>query len=366
MRLKALAFILCLAVGLCLAAGCAARVLQPGQEAAAPSCIPCTLTEDGGWSGELTFLKADADYLYLFRAGTENPEEQTRAVFFYMISRMDGVVHREMTFETAWSTTCPEDALRLRVREEDLLMLAPDAVYRVEYDLGAPEKIPLPDAVSARMALEGGGEDARYTYDFDGYDVSDDLTEFVWADRDGVHSYRLELPADELAERIEDKYWTEKAGNVYGGEIPEGTDTILAPAGTDWREYRIPSAETETPPEASGMAGAVSCAYGTAYLSQETDKTVRIYFAGTDGTVTGLWSGETAPELLGFSEDGWLICGCAEGFWLFRAFELPEEGPASGPDSSGELPGDPGELPEEAPELSLTEEELAEIPEEFS
>ncbi len=200
---------------------------------------PLELLESGrafcvGQNGQSVFL---ASYAYdPYTLGEEN-----MTVTFYQLSREDYEVNREMTVAMAWDGDGPIAQPLFEDLGDHIQVLTPRKIYRVAHSLGAPQQVALPPFMAERLTLQTSAEDggdaaARYPDGLVGYDVSDDLTKFLYADDQGVHLYQLEVPADELAKRIEDRYWAGKAMEEYTGPpVVTGEDLLLEPrvAGED-------------------------------------------------------------------------------------------------------------------------------------
>lgn len=175
------------------------------------------------------YLGQNDQSVYLARREIEVLEEGDRFTF-YQLSRQDYAVTRSMTLgvEAARGLLTP----LLKDLGDQMMLLTYHTIYQIPHSLAAPKQTPLPPALAKQLTLvepkEGEGGGPHYPHNFRGYDVSADLSKFVYADDRGVHLYQLEVPADELAKRIEDAYWAGKAKEPYTGPpIVTGEDLLL-------------------------------------------------------------------------------------------------------------------------------------------
>lgn len=186
---------------------------------------------------DATYLGQNETSVYFYTIGSASSgadETLCRRVTFYQLSKEDYVVNREMSVEVDWDDAYDGyHSVSVKAVEDGFLMTAPQKIYRVGYDLGAPQQVDLPPYMAERIVAADltdiNGMPYRGMKDrFSGYDVSADLTKFLYSDAEGIHLYQLEVPADELAKRIEDAWWAAKAQEEYTGEpVVEGKDTLL-------------------------------------------------------------------------------------------------------------------------------------------
>lgn len=168
----------------------------------------------------------DENSICLYRI--ESPKEETRTLTFWQVSREDMTVEREMTMEVAWSEAYTDEELFVKETASGMMIVSPEQIYTFSLPLCAPKKVDRPAFLVDTAAQQ------RENGTWGGYDVSEDLTKFVFADAQGLHLYLLEVAADELQKRVEDRYWTQRAGQQYTGPaVMTGEDTVFYPAASE-------------------------------------------------------------------------------------------------------------------------------------